>query len=78
MFLVEVVSLKSFPVPWNEVQDNVKERKLQDKVVNIVKNALITKIENQDILSYVPNVSAPALDFWDSRHWVSTATGQDL
>lgn len=47
----------------NEVQDNVKERKLQDKVVNIVKNALITKIENQDILSYVPNVSAPALDF---------------
>lgn len=47
----------------NEVQDNVKERKLQDKVVNIVKNALITKIENQDILSYVPNVSTPALDF---------------
>lgn len=47
----------------NEVQDNVKERKLQDKVVNIVKNALITKIENQDILSYVPNVSPPALDF---------------
>lgn len=45
------------------MQDNVKERKLQDKVVNIVKNALITKIENQDILSYVPNVSAPALDF---------------
>lgn len=70
--------LRAFQYHENKMQDNIKERKLQDKVVNIVKNALITKIENQDILSYVPNASPLALDIWDSQHWVSTATGWDL